>query len=488
MTFEEIIQQFKTAKPLLLLRAKNAPFIISFLHKVFADTNTTTIANGDLRSKLEGYMEDLSYEEKDEELDAASLFDDFALRAAQYIDKWSNSGYLRKYPGDDGEDLHELTPDAIKVLKWLEDLAPRDHIGTNSRFKDIFFKLQKMVEQTNEDPEARIEELQKKKWEIENEINLIKLGKKPQVFDETEIKEQFYDLNKMARELLADFSEVEQNFEQIRKDIQRKYTERDISKGTLLLFALDALDDIDQKPQGKSFKAFWEFLMNEKRQQEFTALTERLYQILNENDIDYNNDKFLKNLKRYLHISGRKVIDANKKLSEKISRVLSEKNLLERRRAMELIGDIRQMAFELIDTKIKDEQFISIEEEPDISLFDRWQPGEERDNANNILFPDNNTGEEDVVDFKALFDQFTIDKKRLQQRIDKMLEAKDQVTLKEIVDEYGIENGLSEVVGYFSLATASSHHIIIEDAKEPILVGDRWVNVPMIIYTKTIRG
>lgn len=79
MSFESILQQFKTAKSLLLLRAKNAPFIISFLQKVFADANTTTIANSDLRSKLEGYMEDLSYEEKDEELDAATLFDDFAL-------------------------------------------------------------------------------------------------------------------------------------------------------------------------------------------------------------------------------------------------------------------------------------------------------------------------------------------------------------------------------------------------------------------------
>lgn len=486
MTFESLVQQFKKARPLLLLRAKNAPFIISFLHKVFADANTTTIANGELRSKLEGYMEDLSYEEKDEELDASTLFDDFALRAAQYIDKWSNSGFLRKYPGDDGEDLHELTPDTIKVLKWLEDLAPREYIGTNSRFKDIFFKLQKMVEQTNEDPEARIDELQKKKWEIENEINLIRLGKKPSVFDEIEIKEQFYDLNKMARELLADFSEVEQNFEQIRKDIQRKYTERDIAKGTLLVFALDALDDIDQKPQGKSFKAFWEFLMDEKRQQEFSALTERLYQILTENNIDYNNDKFLKNLKRYLHVSGRKVIDANKKLSEKISRVLSEKNLLERRRAMELIGDIRQMAFDLVDTKIKEDQFIIIEDEPDINLFDRWQPGDERDTATAVLFPDNNTGEEEEVDFSALFDQFTIDKKKLQQRIDQMLEVKDQATLKEIIDTYGIENGLSEVVGYFSLATEGSHHIIMEDAKEPILVGERWVNVPMIIYTKAI--
>ncbi|HMO60770.1 MAG: DUF3375 domain-containing protein [Lacibacter sp.] len=483
MTFEEILLQFKTAKPLLLLRAKNAPFIISFFQKVFSNANITTISNSELRSKLEGYMEELSYEEKDEELEAGTLFDDFSIRAAQYIEKWSNSGFLSKYPNDDGEDLHELTPDTIKALRWLTDLERRDHVGTNSRFRDIFFKLQKMIEQTNEDAEARIEELQNKKWEIENEINLLKSGKKPSVFDETEIKEQFYDLNKMARELLADFSEVEQNFEQIRKDIQRKYTEKDIAKGTLLVFALDALDEIDQKPQGKSFKAFWEFLMDERRQQEFSQLTEKLYQLLNEQNIDYNNDRFLKHLKRYLHVSGRRVIDSNRKLSEKLSRVLSEKNLLERRRAMELIGDIRQIAYSLIDTKIKEDDFLVIEDEPNINLFDRWEPGEEKDMITGILFPD---GSEDDTnpDLKILFDQFTIDRKKLLRRIDEMLEGKSQVTLKEIVDTYGIENGLSEIVGYFSIATSESHHIILEEAKEPILVGDRKINVPMVIYTK----
>lgn len=483
MTFEEILVQFKTAKPLLLLRAKNAAFIISFFQKVFSDANVTTITNSELRSKLEGYMEELSYEEKDEELDAGTLFDDFSIRAAQYIDKWSNVGFLSKYPNDEGEDLHELTPDTLKVLKWIADLERREHVGTNSRFKDIFFKLQKIIEQTNEDAEARIEELQKKKWAIEDEINLLKSGKKPSVFDETEIKEQFYDLNKMARELLADFSEVEQNFEQIRKDIQRKYTEKDVAKGTLLVFALDALDDIDQKPQGKSFKAFWEFLMDERRQQEFTQLTERLYHLLNEHNIDYNNDRFLKHLKRYLHVSGRKVIDSNRKLSEKISRVLSEKNMLERRRAMELIGDIRQMAYSLIETKIKEDDFIVIEDEPYINLFDRWEPGEEKDDITGILFPDG-TGEDGDADFKLLFDQFTIDRKKLLQRIDTRLEEKTQVTLKEIIDEYGIENGLSEIVGYFSIATSSTHHIIIEEAKEPILIGERKVNVPMVIYTR----
>jgi hypothetical protein len=486
MTYEEIQHQFRVAKPLLLLRAKNAPFIVSFFYRSFVEAKLTTISNSDLRSRLEGYLEDLSYEESDEELEVGTLFDDFSIRAAQYIDKWSNNGFLSKYPNDEGEDLHELTGETKKVLNWLADLEKRDHVGANSRFKDIFFKLQKMIEHTNDDRETRIEELNKKKWEIENEINLLKLGMKPIVFDETEIKEQFYELNKMARELLADFSLVEQNFEQIRKDIQRKYTEKDIAKGTLLVFALDALDEIERKPQGKSFKAFWEFLMDERRQQEFTQLTDKLYQLLYDHNIDYNNDRFLRYLKRYLLVSGRKVIDSNKKLSEKISRVLSEKNMLERRRAVELIGDIRKMAYSLIDVKIKDEDFITIEDEPDINLFDRWMPGDEKEESGKVLFPDGVINDEDA-DFKLLFDQFTIDRKQLQQRIDAALESKTQVTLKEVIEEYGVENGLSEVVGYFSIGTSGANQIL-EGTKETIVIGDRTVTVPMVIYMKPLKN
>ena len=462
--------------------------MLSFFYKVFRERHITTISNTELRNKLEGYLEDLEYEEKDEELDAATLFDDAGTKAAQYIERWSNAGFLRKYPNDEGEDLHELTSDSQKVIKWLEDLDQREFVGTNSRFRDIFFKLQKMLEQGNGNPQQRLEELEKKKWEIENEINLLKLGKKPSVSDDTEIKEQFYELNKMARELLSDFTEVEQNFEQIRKDIQRKYTEKDVVKGSLLVFALDALDEIQEKPQGKSFKAFWEFLMDEKKQQEFVQMAEQLYQLLSDRDIDYNNDRFLKNLKRYLHASGKKVIDSNRKLSEKISRVLAEKSLLERRRAMELIGDIRQLAFQLVDARIKDDAFLEIEDEPFINLVDRWELYEGKDEITDILFPDGIGGTESgEADLWSLFDQFAIDKKKLLHNIDEILKDKDQVTLKQITEVYSLENGLSELVGYFSIAAENEHHIILENTLEPVIVSNRRVNLPMIIYTKPLK-
>lgn len=483
MTFDELSLQFKTARSLILLRAKSAPFMLSFLYKVFQEAHVTTITNIELRNKLEGYIEDLEYDENDEELDASTLFDDYSLKAAQYIEKWSNAGFLRKYPNDDGEDLHELTSDTTKVLKWIDDLQQREFVGTNSRFRDIFSKLQQMIEQSTESPERRIEELEKRKWEIEQEINLIKLGKKPEVINDTDIKEQFYDLNKMARELLSDFSEVEQNFEQIRKEIQRKYTEKEVVKGSLLLYALDALEEIENKDQGRSFKGFWEFLMDEKKQQEYIHLTEKLYQLLREKDIEHNNDRFLKNLKRFLHASGKKVIDANRRLSEKISRVLSEKNLLERKRAMELISEIRELAYTLSDTRFKDETFLEIEDEPYLNLVDRWELCDEKEDKTTVQYPDEEEGDVESVDFSVLFDQFTIDKKKLLLRIHNAMGNRTEITLKEIVDLYGIEDGLSEVVGYFSIAAESNQHIILEESNDPVWVEGRKINIPMIIYT-----
>ena len=66
-----------------------------------------------------------------------------------------------------------------------------------------------------------------------------------------------------------------------------------------------------------------------------------------------------------------------------------------------------------------------------------------------------------------------------------MLEGKSQVTLKAIVDHYGLENGLSELVGYFSIASSSTQHMILDKVSDPVWLGNRKVNIPMIIYTNT---
>jgi hypothetical protein len=485
MTYDQLCNLYAHSVTLKILRARSAPMMLSFFHYTFKEKNQTTISNVELVTRLSDYLGVTGYQATDDEIDANSLLEHDDVKARKYIDQWSNKGFLRKYPDDDGLDIHELSSDMEKVMHWVSTLQKREFVGTESRFKDIFSKLKELIDQSNKDPEQRIQELEKKKYEIEQEIKAITITGKVQVFDDTQIKERFYDVNRMSRELLSDFKEVEQNFEQITQEIYRKQSERDIAKGALLAYTLDAFEALRQKDQGKSFYSFWQFLMDENKQEEMRELIEKLYSLLEDRNIEYKNDRFLKKLKQFLHASGKKVIDANKKLSDKLSRVLSETNLTDHRKAMELINDIRQLAFQSLENQPGEEFFIEIESDPEIDLLDRWEMADEKKPNVAVEFPDGVGGTEfDPDDLNALFNHFNIDRALLEDRISTQLQSKKQVSLKELVDIYGAEKGLTELITYFSIASQSAHHIILE-TPDPVMLGSRTINMPMVLFTNS---
>ena len=215
MTYDQLCNLYAQSVTLRILRARSAPMMLSFFHYTFKEKNQTTISNVELVTRLSDYLGVTGYRAADDEIDAGSLLEHDDEKARKYIEQWSNKGFLRKYPDDDGVDIHELSSDMEKVMHWVSTLQKREFVGTESRFKDIFSKLKELIDQSNKDPAQRIQELEKKKYEIEQEIKTITITGKVQVFDDTQIKERFYDVNRMSRELLSDFKEVEQNFEQI---------------------------------------------------------------------------------------------------------------------------------------------------------------------------------------------------------------------------------------------------------------------------------
>ncbi len=483
MTYEQLCLLFAQSVTLKILRARSAPMMLSFFHTVFKEKNQTIITNAELVTRLSDYLSHTGYLAADDEIDAGSLLEDNDIKARKYIDQWSNQGFLRKYPDDEGIDIHELSSDTEKVLHWVSTLQKREFVGTESRFKDIFSKLRELVDQSNKDPEQRIQELERKKFEIEQEIQAITITGKVQVFDDTQIKERVYDVNRMARELLGDFKEVEGNFEQITQEIYRKQSERDVAKGTLLAYTLDSFEALRQKDQGKSFYSFWQFLMDETKQMEMRELIDKLYILMEDRDIEYKNDRFLRKLKTFLHASGKKVIDANKKLSDKLSRVLNEKNMTDRRKTIELINDIRLLAFQTLGNHPDDECFIELECEPEIDLPDRWEMAEEKAISPAFQLPEGIGGDDySMEDFQALFNHFHIDRAQLEERIQIQLQHKKQVSLKELVDTYGTEKGLTELITYFAIASQSSSHIILE-TPDPVMLGNRIIHLPMVLFT-----
>ena len=91
------------------------------------------------------------------------------------------------------------------------------------------------------------------------------------------------------------------------------------------------------------------------------------------------------------------------------------------------------------------------------------------------------------VDFHRLLSQFEINKEALLHRISERLSRKPRVSLREILDEHPLEDGLAELMTYFSIASQSPSHLINDEQYEFIPLskdGTRAVRVPQIIFTR----
>ena len=465
MQHEEIQHLLSFSPTVKLLRAKSAPLVISFLYQAFKVNNRITLPAYELVTQLAEYLEGL--EDKDlvdiEDKDSLSL-------ARKYLDRWASEDQrlVKRYPDDQGEPTVELTTHTEKAFQWIENLQRREFVGTESRFLEIYRQLKELIDNTSADPKRKIKELEKKKKAISKEIAAIKKAGVVPTFNDTQIKERFYNITKTARELLSDFKEVEQNFKEISLNIYRQQTREGVDRGQILGYTLDATEQLKGSDQGRSFYAFWQFLISGNKQDELMDLIFHTYTLLRERDIDYA-DNFLRKIKVYLHNAGQKVINSNHLLAEKLSRILSQQSLSDHRRAIEIIGEIKNLAVRKIGKFHGQRDFITIEGLPEIDMsFDR--PVSDPPQRANFKNQPTEIGSSQLEDanFEILFDQFEMNRQELEANIGALLKQQQQVSLSELVKTYPIQNGLAEVLTYFSIATGSQQHLVNSEKKEAI--------------------
>ncbi|MGY0406663.1 DUF3375 family protein, partial [Pseudoalteromonas sp. SYSU M81241] len=82
-----------------------------------------------------------------------------------------------------------------------------------------------------------------------------------------------------------DFKEVEDNFKEITRRIYERQQQADLSKGKLLAETFDALYELRSTDQGKSFYAFWQFMLDDISQSDFQKLTKEVYDVLEDRGI-----------------------------------------------------------------------------------------------------------------------------------------------------------------------------------------------------------
>jgi hypothetical protein len=441
-----------------LLKLRRREVILVFLVNIFSN-NQGAISSENIHNQLSDYLE-FKHIEKDEESEI-EVFDTYETKAKKYIQNWTNRGFLTNYQDERGDIFYELSSHSSKTIDWLSSLKKVEYVGTESKFKNIFNQLKELVEFTNEDKEKRIQLLEDKRLEIEQQIQRLKIGEDVKVFEDYEIVPRFNQITQSAKELLSDFKEVEDNFKEITKEIYQKHADGSLSKSDILEFTFIALDELKESQQGKSFYAFWSFLLNPDLQLEWENLTSELYQALEDKNIEIN-DYFLKGMKKHLHSSGQKVYKANDKMAEKLSRIIRENEYSKTEITKNVIQEIKKLLVQISKTKQKPDISFELETDIDINiLFERKLTFEQ---IEEILYTDKpKLADENVTQSSQLiklFNQSNIDKELLRKRIKNVLKNKSQTTLIEVIDNYGgIKKGLPELFGYIGIVKEFKHNI-----------------------------
>jgi flagellar motility protein MotE (MotC chaperone) len=149
-----------------------------------------------------------------------------------------------------------------KALAWVRTLGEREFVGTESRLNTIFELLRQIVHGTEADPAARIEELTRRRQEIDDEIERVLAGEIP-LLDRSAVRDRYQQLTATAWELLSDFRQVEENFRRLDRQLREKIAGWQGSKGALLDDVLGSRESIAGSDQGRSFQAFYDFLLSQ---------------------------------------------------------------------------------------------------------------------------------------------------------------------------------------------------------------------------------
>lgn len=461
-----------------LLRSPHAPLILSFLGRVFVDSNAG--ANGLPAGELVDQLDDELYA-----LNARLGETTFPKPAASYLDDWAapERGWLRKfYPPDSDEPRYDLTPPVEKALLWVRDLRAREFVGTESRLNTLFELLRQMVFGADVDPESRLLDLRRRRAELDVEIARAERGEVT-LLDDVGQRDRYQQFARNARELLADFREVEENFRGLDRRLREQIAGWTGSKGELLDEVVGSRAGIAESDQGRSFQALYDFLLSHQRQTELTELLDKLADIPVITD---EPDQRLTHIHHDWIDAGERTQGTVRLLSEQLRRFLDDQVWLENRRVFDLLKGIEGAALQLRSTA---EVGVSMELD-DTSVTVRLPFERPLYVPQRQVMVDSESVAEGIADFdsSALLDQIYVDREALARTVRRQLRSRDQVALAGLVEEEPLQHGLAELVGYLSLADSAFGVVFDESRRDRVSWTDdeltRVADLPQVTFSR----
>ncbi|BCJ37143.1 hypothetical protein Athai_46460 [Actinocatenispora thailandica] len=481
MEYDELVRLRDGSAGWRLLRADHAPLVLSVLGQVFVDDNERSVPAARLVEVLDDHLYALN-----ERLGAGT----FPRPAKAYLDEWARPevGWLRKYyPADSDEAHFDATPAVEQALSWVRSLAPREFVGTESRLNLMVDLLRQIAFGAEEDPDVRLAELQRRRTELDAEIERVRSGRLD-VMDSVAQRDRYQQFVGMARGLLADFREVEANFRQLDRELRERIAGWSGGKGELLDEMLHSRDAIGESDQGRSFHAFYDFLLSQRRQDELEDLLTHVHRL---DALRASADPKLRRVHYQWLVAAERTQATVRLLSDQLRRFLDDQTIVENKRVLELVRGIEATALRLREARLPGPGSTLDALAPTVSLpMERplYQPRSELAVDSGEI----RAGESDS-DLSLLFEQVYVDPARLAERVGDALSRQPQVRLVDLVHTHPIEQGLAELVGYFALSEPGFETVFDPQRSERIGWRDesgarRVATVPAVSFVRAEAG
>ena len=327
--------QIEQSPAILLLRSDNAGFIIGFFQSIFGETQRLQIGYRELLVLLDQYNET-----HDKPL---------SRRPSDYIEIWADEKhrFLRKYYVDGNDEPKvELAHEVSSIMSWLHSQSSQDFVGTESRVSNLFQMIDNLASYSDTDPKARISKLKQDRKVIDEEIHQIQTTGTVLGWNDLRKREYLTHIMEDARRLLADFALIEDIFKDHARQLKEKMVAETCSKGDILAHVLDMHDALEESDQGKSFRAFWNFLMSSTKQDELSHWLKRILQDLADKPylqgMQYREyTARLKGLKSDFLLRGRKVLTSQNRLTREIRTLLVQSTTQNTKAIQAAISDIK---------------------------------------------------------------------------------------------------------------------------------------------------
>jgi len=303
------------------------------------------------------------------------------------------------------------------------------------------------------------------------------------MLNNTAVRDRYQQFAGTARELLADFREVEENFRKLDRQLREKITGWHGGKGELLDDVLGSRESIAGSDQGRSFQAFYSFLLSQPRQEELSSLLDRVHTLAGIAE----HDSRLRHVHHDWLDAAQRTQATVRQLSEQLRRFLDDQVWFENRRVIDILRSIEGRALELRQTGPV----------PVTTELDAASPALRLPLERPLYMPvqkarlssDTVRDADEETDPAALFEQVYVDPEPLRGGVRQALRGQPHIGLAEMVARYPLRQGVAELITYLSLKDDAFAVVYDEQHRDQITWSaadgrERTATLPRVTYAR----